>query len=93
MLNIGLILFFSCFSLLAYLMWTEHVEIVKRVVPGAKFVYKRENGNPFLADKDYCYVVEVKNGWVLYKCGKDGSPIHTDTISKFIAYAEFVENT
>lgn len=93
MLIISLILFFGCFALLAYFMWTGHVEAVKSVVPGAKFVYKQEGGNPFLDDGDYRYVVEVKNGWVRYKLGKNGAPIHTAKIGDFIAYKEFVENT
>ncbi len=68
-------------------------EVIKTVVPGAKFVYKREDGNPFLDDEDYRYVVEVKNGWVRYKLGKNGAPIHTAKIGDFIAFKEFVENT
>ena len=93
MLIIGLILVFGCFALLAYFMWTKHVEAVENVVPGAKFLLKNKHGNPFLDDTDYFYVVEVKNGWVRYKLGKNGAPIHTAKIGDFIAYKEFVENT
>ena len=93
MLIIGLILFFGCFALLAYFTWTERVEAIKSVVPGAKFLLKNKHGNPFLDDTDYCYVVEVKNGWVRYKLGKNGAPILTAKIGDFIANKEFVENT
>ena len=66
---------------------------IQSVVPGAKFLDKRKDGNPFLDDDDYRYVVSVDNGWVQYKCGQHGKPIHSMRISNFIDWLEFVENT
>ena len=92
MLIIGLILFFGCSALLAYFMWTDHVEAIKSVVPGAKFLLKNKHGNPFLDDTDYCYVHAVTNGWVQYKRGQNGSPIHSLRVNDFIDLY-IVENT
>lgn len=91
-------IWFAIVPAVLFLCWMIHLiqrrnEVIKTIVPGAKFVYKREDGNPFLDDVDYRYVVEVKNGWVRYKLGKNGAPIHTAKIGDFIAFKEFVENT
>lgn len=88
-----LILLVVLLIVLGLIMYHEHKKAIRSVVPGAKFVFKREDGNPFLDDKDYRYVVEVQNGWVLYKCGKDGSAIHTSTINDFIEYKEIVKTS
>lgn len=66
---------------------------IQSVVPGAKFLDKTKDGNPFLDDGDYRYVVSVDNGWVQYKCGQHGKPIHSMRISNFIDWLEIVENT
>ncbi len=68
-------------------------EAIQSVVPGAKFLDKTKDGNPFLDDGDYRYVVSVDNGWVQYKCGQHGKPIHSMRISNFIDWLEIVENT
>ena len=66
---------------------------IQSVVPGAKFLEKSKDGNPFLDDDDYRYVVSVSNGWVQYKCGQNGKPIHSQRIENFIDWLEVVENT
>lgn len=66
-------------------------EAIQSVVPGAKFLQKSKHGNPFLDADDYRYVVSVDNGWVQYKCGQNGSPIHSARISNFIEWLEIVE--
>ena len=68
-------------------------EAIQSVVPGAKFLDKSKDGNPFLDDGDYRYVVSVDNGWVQYKYGQHGKPIHSTRISNFIDWFEIVENT
>ena len=68
-------------------------EAIQSVVPGAKFLDKTKDGNPFLDDGDYRYVVSVDNGWVQYKRGQHGKPIHSMRISNFIDWLEIVENT
>lgn len=68
-------------------------EAIERVVPGAKFLKQGRDGNPFLHDDEYRYVHAVKNGWVNYSLGKNGSPIHSLTVGDFVDMFEFVENT
>jgi len=66
---------------------------IETVVPGSRFLDKRKNGNPFLEDNDYRYVVEVSNGWVKYKCGQNGSAIHSMQLGEFVDWLEIVEST
>ena len=66
---------------------------IQSVVPGAKFLDKGKDVNPFLDDDDYRYVVSVDNGWVQYTCGQHGKPNHSMCISDFIDWLEIVETT
>ena len=90
---IGVILFVGCFSLLGYFLWSDRVQSIKKVVPGAKFLSVSADGNPFLDDRDYRYVHAVENGWVRYSLGKDGNPNHSLKVGDFVQYYEHVENT